>query len=71
MNFKPSKWKVIGSILIILIINIFGMSLLGGCERFLNCYIDSLIGIWFFWLLLLIIIYTIWSLFEKNKKRKK
>lgn len=69
MDFRPTLGKVLVTVLIPLIANFIGVQFLGGCEGFLNCYADSLIGGWFIWLPLLIVIYIIFSLNLILKKK--
>lgn len=71
MNFKPTKWKIIRSLIIILIINLLGMQFFGGCNGFINCYINSLTYMWIFWVIALIIVYLISSLIERPKIKTK
>ena len=67
MNFKPNLWKIIVSICLALIANLFGMVFLGGCVGFINCYLQGLAKVWMVWLIILVMVYIIWSLIEKKK----
>lgn len=67
MNFKPTTSKVITSIILALITNFFGMQFLAGCSLgFFGCYFQGLRKVWFAWFPVLILIYTFWSLIEKE-----
>ena len=62
MDFKPTFGKVLVSIILTLLANLFDVWFLEECEKLLNCYVDSLINGWFIWIPLLIVIYIIFSL---------
>ena len=82
MNFKPTLWKSIVSILTIIIFDIF-LTIIISIISAGNCVINNYTGevfcrqVWSrLWVIIPsliagIIIYIIWSLFEKNKKRRK
>jgi len=69
MNFKPTKLKLIVSIVLGLLSNFIFANLEGGC-RGIYCYFPQSINYKFLWLIVLIIIYIIWSLFEIRGRRK-
>lgn len=69
MNFKPSLWKGIVSIVLALIANLFGMFFIGGCVNFINCYIQGLTDVWIVWVIIFSLVYIILSLIEKKGKK--
>lgn len=70
MNFKPTLWKSISSIIIGLGSNFVFMSADGGCNG-IYCYYPPFVNYKFLWIFVFILIYIIWSLFEKQKKRRR
>jgi hypothetical protein len=70
MNFKPTLWKTIVSVVLALLSNFIFVNLEGGCKG-IYCYFPQSINYKFLWLLVLAIIYIIWSLFEKSGRKKK
>ncbi len=70
MNLKFRKLKIIIGIIIILIANFFVMQFDAGCLGFFKCYIDSLIEIWFIWIIVLICVYLIGSFLDGGENKK-
>lgn len=70
MNFKPTLWKSITSIAIGLGSNFIFMNADGGCNG-IYCYYSSFVNYKFLWIFVFIVIYIIWSLFEKQEKRRR
>ena len=70
MNFKPTLWKIVVSIILALGSNLIFVNFEGGC-RGIYCYYPSFINYKFLWLFVLLIIYLMWSLFEKRGRRRK
>ena len=70
MNFKPTLWKGIVSIVTGLGSNFIFMNVSGGCNG-IYCYYPHFLNYKFLWVFVFVTIYIIWSLFEKQKKRKK
>ena len=71
MNFKPTKWKIIGSVILGILLVLIG-SLLIICLTF-GCYGFGFGGIFepyplYLMAGLIIIIYVIWSLIQKKEK---
>ncbi len=79
MNFKPNMWKIIVSILVIIIVDIFlssstqgvcMMEMGGTCAQpfWYEHIFDS--GAVLVSLIVGLIVYVIWSLFEKKKRKR-
>jgi hypothetical protein len=69
MNFKPTLWKSIVSVIIGLGSNFIFMNLNGVCKG-IYCYYPNFIDYNFLWIFIFILIYVVWSLFEMKKKIK-
>lgn len=67
MNFKPTKWKVIVSVLVGVIMYIY---FAGGvkCDSPGGCIEAVWVIPLYYTILLIVIIYLIWSLIQKRKK---
>lgn len=70
MNFKPNRYKVIVSIILAILSNFMFVNFEGGCKG-IYCYFPQSVSYQFLWLIVLIVVYLIWSLFEKTGKKIK
>lgn len=67
MNFRPTLWKSIFSLLVGALSNFMFMNLNGGC-RGIYCYYPEFISYKFLFIFVIILIYIIWSLFQIKKE---
>jgi hypothetical protein len=68
MNFRPTLWKVLVSILIGGISNFFIFSNLNGGCRGIYCYYPEFVSYRFLFIFVIIVVYILWSLFEVKKE---
>ena len=68
MNFKPTLWKSIFSILIGGASNFFIFANLNGGCRGIYCYYPGFINYKFLFIIVIALVYIIWSLFEIKKE---
>jgi hypothetical protein len=67
MNFKPTKWKIIISIIAALIVILGTTTLFAGGNFLSNLVSGGIIGGFMYWIAVLIIVYVIWSLIQNKK----